>query len=94
MITTFGITFNYSKLLIELENDKQAFCDKTPLHTLNFSTSQRSEAQEKAKIKTSPALGFPTLEVTLPKLKLKIFRRCQIERIKISVQNYIVSEGS
>ena len=34
---------------------------------------------------------FPikTLEVTLPKQKLDIFRRCQIYGIKILIQNYI-----
>ena len=63
-------------------------------YRLNFSTSQFSEAQEKTNIKTSQALGFLTLEVTLPKQKPKIFRRCQIDGIKIPVQNYIVSEGS
>ena len=42
---------------------------------LNFRTSQLSEAQEKANIKTPQAVGFPTVEVTLPKQKLKIFRR-------------------
>ena len=44
---------------------------------LNFSTSQLSEAQEKAKIKTSQGLVFQILEVTLPKQMLKIFKRCQ-----------------
>ena len=44
---------------------------------LNFSTSQLSEAQEKAKNKTSQSLVFQILEVTLPKQKLKIFKRCQ-----------------
>ena len=44
---------------------------------LNFSKSQLSEAQEKAKIKTSQGLVFQILEVTLPKQKLKIFKRCQ-----------------
>ena len=40
-------------------------------------------------MKTSQDLVFQILEVTLPKQKLKIFRRCQIDSIKISIQNYI-----
>ena len=62
------------------------FFNETRLH---FSTCQLSEAQEKAKIKTSHHFPIQTLEITLPKQKLEIFRRCQINGIKILIQNYM-----
>ena len=63
-------------------------------YILHFSTGQLSEAQEKAKIKTSHHFPIQPLEVTLPKQKLEIFRRCQIDGNNISIQNYMVSKGS
>ena len=61
---------------------------------LNFSISQLSEAQEKAKIKTSQGLVFQILEVTLPKTKAKNLQKVPNGGIELSVQNYNVSEGS
>ena len=52
------------------------------LHILHFSTGQLSEAQEKAKIKTSHHFPIQPLEATLPKQKLEIFRSVKSTALK------------
>ena len=58
------------------------------INLFHFSTGQLSEAQEKAKNKTSHHFPIQPLEVTLPKQKLEIFRRCQIDGIEIDSELY------
>ena len=60
---------------------------------MNFSTSQLSEAQERAKIKTLQGLVFQILEVTLPKQKIKIFKRCQMTALKFRFRTITFQKG-
>ena len=60
---------------------------------MHFSIGQLSEAQEQAKIKTSHPFPIQPLEVTLPKQKLEIFRRCQIDGIEIWLRTIWFRKG-